>query len=117
MTTLIAIIGFFLLPINDSAATITDHLGMWNYEVEAPDMTYKGTMELKEEDGEYKGTMKSQGVSIPLTDMEIDGDDITFKMNVQGFMCTVAGEFDGDTISGTVSVEGMSLPLKGTKAK
>ena len=116
MTTLIAIIGFFLLPINE-ITTISDHLGTWNYEVEAPDMVYKGTMILKEEDGEYKGSMTSQGITIPLTDMEIDGDEISFKMNVQGFMCTVAGEFDGESVSGTVSVQGMSLPLKGTKAE
>lgn len=116
MTTLIAIIGFFLLPINDTAV-VSDHLGTWNYEVEAPDMAYKGTLVLMEEDGEYKGSMTSQGITIPLTNIEIDGDDITFKMNVQGFMCNVSGEFDGDSVKGTVSVEGMSLPLKGTKAK
>ncbi len=118
MTTLIAILGLFFFPMNvESNSIISDHVGTWDYEVVAPDMTYKGVMELKEEDGEYSGSLTSLGVTIPMTDVELDGDELTCKMNVQGFNCNVTMEFEGDSLSGTVSVEGMSLPLKGTRAK
>lgn len=124
MSTLISIIALFILPMNAdlsttalSTATVSDHVGTWDYVVESPDMTYKGTMELEGEDGEYTGSIKSQGVSINMTDVEIDGDDLTFKMNVQGFPCKAKGTFSGDSFSGTVAVEGFTMPMTAKRAE
>ena len=95
----------------DHLETDSDHLGEWEYSVEAPDMTYKGVLELKSTDGMVEGTMKSDGVSIPLQDVVIDGDELSFSMNVQGFLCKVSGTFAGSNLKGVVAVDGFEMPL------
>ena len=95
----------------DSTETISDHLGKWEYTVDAPDMTYKGIMEFSDEDGTLDGTIQSDGVTIPLEDVVIDGDELTFSMNVQGFMCKVSGTFSGSSLKGVVAVDGFEMPL------
>ena len=117
MTILLTLVSFFLVqPITTDLDHGSKHLGKWNYEVVAPDYTYKGVMELTEVDGELGGTIKSEGVSIPLEEVTIEGDELQFKMNVQGFPCVVKGMFEGDTLKGNVEVEGMSMPLTASRA-
>ena len=99
------------------AIDLSDYTGNWDYTVVAPDMTYKGVMALSEADGEYAGTMTSQGVEIALKDIEIEDDEITFNMNVQGFPCKVKGTFDGDNLKGVVMVEGFEMNLTATRAE
>lgn len=118
MQLLISILSLFIIY-PSTTETVSDYTGSWNYEVEAPDMTYKGVMIINEEDGEYSGTMTSQGIKIDLKDVEIEDDEMTCSMNVQGFVCNVKATFDGDTLSGIVTLPdmGLEIPLKGSRAE
>jgi len=117
MNILLSILTLFIIQPASINTDVSDHTGKWNYTVDAPDMTYKGVMVLSEEDGEFSGTMTSQGVEIQLKDVEVEDNEITFSMNVQGFVCKVNGTFDGDKMKGTVSVEGMEMALSATRAE
>lgn len=118
MQTILLILSLFVAQPSEHIA-IADYTGDWNYEVEAPDMTYKGVMTITMEDGEYGGTMSSQGVDIVLKDVEIEDDELTCSMNVQGFACNVTATFEGNKINGTVELPdmGLELPLKGSRAE
>ena len=111
MITILVVLGLFNFNTDYSPVLINDNLGQWEYVVEAPDMTYKGIMELADSDGTVTGKIMSQGIEIPFTDVVLDGNELSFKMNVQGFPCVVKGTFEGDKFSGIVSVEGYELPL------
>ena len=116
MTLLLTLVSFFLLNTDVVPAEVgSKHLGKWQYEVVSPDITYKGTLELAEADGSLTGALKSEGATFPLTDIELDGDDLTFKVNVQGFPCVIVGVFDGNSFKGSVEVEGLSMPMSATR--
>jgi len=117
MNLILSILTLFIIQPATVTTELGDHTGKWDYTVEAPDMTYKGVMVLSEADGDYTGTMTSQGVEIKLNDIEIEDDEISFNMNVQGFMCKVTGTFDGDSLKGAVAVDGFEMPLVAKRAE
>ncbi|MDG2450209.1 MAG: hypothetical protein P8M34_11245 [Saprospiraceae bacterium] len=114
MTLFIAFFSFFLTDM-DNSTLISDHTGEWEYSVVSPDYTYKGVMELTIEGSEYAGLIMSEGTETELNDVKIDGNELTFNMTVQGFVCNVKGTFDGESFTGEVSVEGMALPMEAKK--
>jgi len=113
MTILFSLLSFFLFHVDASGT----HLGEWEYSVVTPDYTYKGIMTIQEEDGILTGSIASEGTEIELNDVAIEGGQLTFTMNVQGFPCSVKGTFEGDSFTGEVAVEGMALPMKATKVE
>ncbi|MFT6811044.1 MAG: hypothetical protein ACJA01_004290 [Saprospiraceae bacterium] len=116
MIFLLSLISLFILsPDGAMIAVDADHIGKWQYTVESPDITYKGVLEFSGEEGAYIGTLKSDGNSINLTDITFEGSKLQFKMNVQGYLCAVNAKIAKDDLSGAVSVEGMELPLSGTR--
>lgn len=110
MTLLLAILSFLFI---DHAPVVANDaiLGDWEFVVEAPDMTYKGIMNLTEEEGELKGELGADGAAYPMKDIKLEGNVLTFKLNFEGFICDVKGTFEGDSYKGEVSVEGMVLSL------
>ncbi len=116
MSLLLSLISLFILsPEGATLAIDADHIGQWQYTVESPDVTYKGVLEFGGEEGAYTGTLKSDGNSIDLTDIAFEGSALSFKMNVQGYACTVNAKIDKDNLSGAVSVDGFDLPISGTR--
>ena len=113
MTLLFSLLSLFFININAPST----HVGEWEYSVVTPDYTYKGIMTIQEEDGVFSGLIVSEGTEIELNDVSIEEDQLTFTMNVQGFPCKVIGTFDGDSFTGEVAVEGMTLPMKATKVE
>ena len=114
MTLLFVFLSLFASEVDMSTINI-DHTGEWEFSVVTPDYTYKGVMELTEEDGSYTGLIISEGVETELKEVMIEGDTLTFSMNAQGFECKIKGEFDGDSFKGEVLVEGMALPMTAKK--
>lgn len=114
MTLLFAFLSLFLADV-DTSMIVHDHTGEWEFAVVTPDYTYKGTMELTEEDNGYTGLIISEGVETELKEVVIDGNTLTFKMTAQGFECKIKGEFEGDSFKGEVMVEGMALPMTAKK--
>ena len=91
--------------------TIADYTGSWEYEVESPEITYKGIMEINKEDGEYLGALVSEGAEYEMSEVSIEGNVLTFKITVEGYLCDIKGTFDDDGFAGTLSVVGYELPM------
>lgn len=115
MNLLLAFLGFFLADMNAPATVVADYTGEWEYSVVSPDYTYKGVMEISKEGDALTGIITAEDTETELSDVMIDGNTLTFNMNVQGFRCDVKGTFDGDEFEGEVSVEGMALPMKASR--
>ena len=118
MSLLIVFISLFLSqPAIDNDLVASEHLGKWRYEVLSPDYTYKGIMELSEVDGALGGTINSEGVTITLEDVELENNELSCKLTVQGFPCQVKGTFDGNSFKGNVLVEGMAMPMTASRVE
>lgn len=110
MKTFCLIAGFIISMI------ASDYTGSWSYSITGPDgVGYKGDIVLTTESGDYKGELQSEGLTIPLKDLEIAGDEISFYIMMQGYQVDFNGTFDGNTLTAMAGVEGMEFPFKATK--
>ncbi|MFJ7625316.1 hypothetical protein ACIQZN_02345 [Streptomyces sp. NPDC097595] len=78
--------------------------GTWNLSISTPIGKIKAVVELREQDGTLTGVARGVGEDVPLGDVNLDGDRLTWKQAVTkpmrlnlAFDMTV----DGDTIRGT----------------
>ncbi|MFF4287250.1 hypothetical protein ACFY0R_18290 [Streptomyces sp. NPDC001633] len=78
--------------------------GTWNLSVSTPIGKMKAVVELREQDGVLTGVAHGAGEEVPLNDVALDGDRLTWKQAVTkpmrlnlAFDVTV----DGDTLQGT----------------
>lgn len=95
---------------------VGDHTGTYSYSIASPDgMTYKGDIVLSMADGEYSGEIQSEAGSMPLSDLEIEEEEINFYITFQGYKVSFDGVFEDGGITATASVEGMEFPFKATK--
>ncbi|MFE6892591.1 hypothetical protein [Streptomyces sp. NPDC057694] len=82
----------------------TSVAGTWDLTVSTPIGTLKAVVELRSSGGELTGVAHGTGEEVPLTDVELDGDRLTWRQAVTkplrlnlAFAVTV----DGDTLAGT----------------
>lgn len=78
--------------------------GTWNLSISTPIGKIKVAVELREQDGILTGTAHGAGEEVPLSDITLDGDRLTWKQSITkpmrlnlAFDVTV----DGDTLQGT----------------
>ncbi|MFD7876712.1 hypothetical protein ACFV5G_21830 [Streptomyces sp. NPDC059766] len=78
--------------------------GIWNLSVSTPIGKIKAVVELREQDGLLTGVARGADEEVPLGDITLDGDRLTWKQAVTkpmrlnlSFDVTV----DGDTLQGT----------------
>ncbi|ONM49828.1 hypothetical protein [Nocardia donostiensis] len=79
-------------------------VGTWNMSISTPIGKIKAVVELREQDGILSGVAHGTGEDVPLTDIFLDGDRLTWKQAITkpmrlnlAFDVTV----DGDTFQGT----------------
>ncbi len=95
--------------------------GAWNCTVSSPMGPQSLLMTIRSAgDGGFTGTASGQLGSLDLEDGRVDGDAISFKMQLKVPMpMSLAGKatVDGDTLTGTVAAGAFgSWPLTGTRA-
>ena len=102
-----------------------DLAGTWNYSIEIPGMTPKGTLIFTKSGDGYDITVTSNqnpGEDVEGEEIEIDGSNVTFTFSMEagpGMSISVENslDFDGDSFEGTVSVSDFgSFDITGTKA-
>ena len=78
--------------------------GIWNLSISTPIGKIKSVVELREQDGTLTGVASGAGEDVPLTDISLDGDRLTWKQAITkpmrlnlAFDVTI----DGDTLRGT----------------
>ena len=79
--------------------------GTWNYSVEAPGNSESSTFTVTGEAGSYEGQIQSQGDTLPLTSITVEGNSLTFSFTIpNGPDVTVTGIIENDELDGTADV-------------
>ena len=109
-TTLIATVLILSFAVAGLAADIS---GRWETKMSGPDggEGMKITFVFKVDGDKLTGSVETDQGSMPITDGKINGDDLTFKVDVMGNAMTHTGKVSGDTIK--VKVEG-DMPMEFT---
>ena len=90
--------------------------GVWEYELETPESIEVGLLTLIEEDGEYTASVEIDGAGIfDFQTVEIIGTTMTGSVDIMGSVSEVKAEFDGETLSGIVNQNGLSMKLEATR--
>ena len=94
-------------------------IGSWKITVESPMGTTVSTLTITEEGGNYKGTMSRDDGSAEVEDLTVDGDTVSYKVDVPSPMgqlkVTMNGNIDGDKISGNVETPIGPIPFSGER--
>lgn len=78
-------------------------LGEWLYEVsEAPYGYEKGSLIFTETDGKIAGVVKLEAGELPINDLKIEKDSVTFTTMVDGSSINVALKFEKNKLVGKV---------------
>jgi hypothetical protein len=94
--------------------------GVWDTVVKSPLGDQKSTLTVKSDGNTFTGSNSGAMGSVDITDGTVDGDTISWKMNMTVPMpmtldCTAT--VDGDTITGSVGAGAFgSFPMTGTRA-
>lgn len=78
--------------------------GTWNLSVSTPIGKIKAVVELRDQDGILTGVARGAGEEVPLDDLTLDGDRLTWKQAVTKPLrlnLTFDVTVDGDTLQGT----------------
>ncbi|KOG65867.1 hypothetical protein ADK76_04785 [Streptomyces griseoflavus] len=78
--------------------------GTWDLSVATPIGKIKAVAEFRREDGVLVGTAHGTGEKIPLSEVVLDGDRLTWKQSITKPMrlnLAFAVTVDGDTLTGT----------------
>jgi hypothetical protein len=117
--TLSAIIGAFLMfsCAATKTAKVSPYVGDWAYTAETPNGNLDVVMTINEAEGVYTGSLSSDMGSVDLNDLKIEDGALTASFEIQGYTIPVNGTFDGDTFTGSSSIDGMEMPINATKRK
>lgn len=99
------------VALHGQSAKKADHTGSWEYEVLTPEGDYRGTMELKMEEGKYVGHLVVGNQKSPLKNLKVDGNKMTCSVYAEGYNCNISGEFTRDAFKGGVEVEGNVMDM------
>jgi hypothetical protein len=110
---------FLALFIFGCAATkvkVSPYVGEWHYTYQNMDGTEAAAiMTITEAENVYKGVLSSEMGSVDLQDLVIADGKLTAKFDIQGYMLSMKGSFEGDTYTGTVNIDGNEFPMIATR--
>jgi hypothetical protein len=119
MNTVLFILSVLATEINPGLSTeyFADFSGAWEYEVETPEGTYTGTINLTKAEEGYEGNLMTNGYKYDISAVEVEDSDIKFNVNVDGFDVLISGTFEGDNLNAIADVQGMEMPFVAKKKK
>lgn len=115
--TLTLCLSFLLVNTVDAATTIHDPSGTYEFEVtDIPDQPdVKGTMVVSKVAGKVKVSFNSSAGEIELADAKLDGHKLTGKIDVQGIVLKLSGNFTSNGFEGQWNSEFGALPITATR--
>ncbi len=92
-------------------------VGEWEMVTDFQGQQIAATMKISVEDGELVGVWTSQGEDIPMREVKIDGETLTFnrEMGRGGATLSFEGTVEGDEISGRWISDMGELPCSGKR--
>ncbi|MCX5637404.1 MAG: hypothetical protein NTX52_06895, partial [Planctomycetota bacterium] len=91
-------------------------VGTWELTSESPQGTRTNTLKIKED---MTGTYTTRNNEIPITDLKVEGDQVTFKVNMkfneQEVTMEFKGKLDGTTLKGQFTTPRGTREVTGKK--
>ena len=117
--TLSAIVAAFLMfsCAATKTAKVNPYIGDWAYTAETPNGDLSVVMTINETEGVYSGLLSSDMGSVDLNDLKIEDGALSASFDIQGYTIPMKGTFDGDTFTGSSSIDGNEMPINATKKK
>lgn len=92
-----------------------DPVGTYDCLLEVEGMELSAVMTISGEPGAYTGTVNSEMGPAPVSDIAIDGKQMTFAVDTQDMAVFFVVTFEGDNFSGQFDAGGMGGYISGTK--
>jgi hypothetical protein len=94
---------------------VLDPVGDYDYQTEVEGMPVSGTFTITGSPGSYAGNMTSDMGAIALSDITVDGQEMTVVGDSPDFIVIFVLVFDGDSFTGEWDAEGMTGFVSGSK--
>ena len=97
-------------------------VGQWNLQSDAQGQITKFTLTITKEGDTFKGKVASEQYGAQdLTDLKVEKATVTYTRNLeiagQAVVMAFKGTIEGDKLTGAYTVQGIELPVTGTRAK
>jgi hypothetical protein len=92
-----------------------DPVGVYDCALFAEGMEFGATLTITEEEGGYTGSVDSDMGPAPVSDIVVEGDEMTFVVDTPEMVVFFVVVFDGDTFTGEFDTGGMYGSITGTK--
>ncbi|MEO9894502.1 hypothetical protein [Aurantibacter sp.] len=93
-------------------------LGSWDYYVPGVEPAYaNGVMHVTNLKGDYNVNLELPGGTIPTNNVEVNGNEITFDLYVEGMLVDVKIVIDGDALTGSGNTDQGPFTMTGTRKK
>lgn len=94
-----------------------DVIGKWSYKVEADGENLTGTLQFEKKDGKLTGTVSADsGESLSMNKVEIKEDNtLYFEVQPDYDVIKISLTIDGKKYTGSVNVNGETVPITGEK--
>jgi len=110
------IFTLILLSCASSKTKVSPYVGDWHYTfptMEGGEMS--ATMTINEIENGYSGFLSSEMGTVDLQDLVIEDGNLSAKFDIQGYILTMKGTFEGDTYTGTTTFDGNEFPMNATR--
>ena len=114
------LIALFALTIFGCAGSkkskIDPYVGQWDYTFPTQDGgEMDAVMTINKAETGYSGFLSSDMGSVDLEDLVIEEGKLSAKFDVQGYVLTMVGTFEGDSFTGTTTIDTYEIPMNATK--
>ena len=102
-------------PATPPAPPPLDPVGVYDCSLDVDGMALLATLSIEGEPGAYTGMVDSEMGSMPVSDISVEGNDMTFMVDTPDMAVYFAVAFDGLNFSGDFDAGGMGGIITGTK--
>jgi hypothetical protein len=117
LNTLVIVAGsLIILSCAASKTSVDPYVGEWHYTFPTMDGgEMDATMTINKADAGYTGFLSSEIGSVDLEDLVIEEGNLIANFDIQGYGIDMKGTFNGDTFTGTTSIDGNDIPMNATR--
>jgi hypothetical protein len=102
-------------PAPEPAPPPLDPTGVYDCWLDVEGMELNAVLSISGEPGAYTGTVDSEMGPAPVSNITVDGDNMTFVVDTPDMSVFFSVVFDGDTFSGDFDAGGMGGYINGKK--
>ncbi len=99
-----------------SKTSVDPYSGEWHYTFPTMDGgEMDAIMTINKTETGYSGYLSSEMGSVDLDDLVIEDGNLTANFDIQGYGFDMKGNFDGETFTGSTTIDGNVIPMNATR--